>query len=171
VCALGAGGRTLARAGARVERQGGFGEERLNMKKLMTTWFPMKMEALRRRRARHQRRWGGAAAKNDRSFHCPLPGPCHAAVTLDLRTSRENDRSLDSMEQGRLEERGEERSGLRAASEPHRATSPRLKTASDDAPSHRQPNPCPEPSCLACRLPYLACLSELEALAGEHHHH
>jgi hypothetical protein len=83
------------------------------------------------------------------SFHCPPPGPCHAAVTLDLRTSRENDRSLDSMEQGRLEERGEERSGLRAVSEPHRATSPRLKTASDDAPSHRRPNPCPEPSCLA----------------------
>jgi hypothetical protein len=68
-----------------------------------------------------------------------------------------------------------------------RAASPRPGTVTDDTPSRMllmakpvlgaesshlvEAASHPEPSPLTHRLPCLVCLSELEALVGEHHHH
>jgi hypothetical protein len=50
---------------------------------------------------------GGAAARHP-GHHAAVALDLQPATALDLRTSRENNMSLDSMEQGRLEEGGEE---------------------------------------------------------------
>jgi hypothetical protein len=76
--------------------------------------------------------------------------------------------------------KSEERSGLCAALESHRAASPEPRTMPDDAPSRTPPTakraPRAEPPRLARATSHpeprpLTGLPELETLAGEHRHH